>query len=166
MAIYKTNVMRILEQKKVPYTPHEYPHGEEAVDGIGIARLTGQDPAHVFKTLVTRGASGAYFVFVLPVAAELDLKKAARAVKEKSVAMIHVGELLPLTGYVRGGCSPVGMKKAFFTTFATEATAQETILVSAGKIGYQIEARPDDLIRLVRGQTADITTSAEAADPI
>lgn len=157
MAVYKTNVMRILEQKKIPYTPHEYEHGEEAVDGRHIARLTGQNPARVFKTLVTRGASGAYFVFVLPVEAELDLKKAARAVEEKAVSMIHVNELLPLTGYVRGGCSPVGMKKAFRTTFAREAEAQTTILVSAGRIGYQIEAAPDDLLSLVRGQVADIT---------
>ena len=113
----KTNVMRILDQKKIPYEARHYPHGAEAVDGLAVARALGEDPAGVFKTLVTRGSKGGYYVFVIPVAEELDLKKAARAVGEKSVAMLHVKELLPLTGYVRGGCSPVGMKKQFPTVF-------------------------------------------------
>ena len=103
----KTNVMRILDQKKVPYTPYTYPHEPGvAVDGVTVARSMGQDPARVFKTLVTRGASGGYYVFDIPVAETLDLKKAAKAVGEKSIAMIHQKELLPLTGYVPGGCSP------------------------------------------------------------
>ena len=102
-SIEKTNVMRLLDQKKVPYTPHTYPHGDDAVDGVTVAQMTGMDPAKVFKTLVARGASKTPYVFVIPVACELDLKKAAKAVGEKSVAMLHVSELTPLTGYVRGG---------------------------------------------------------------
>lgn len=155
----KTNVMRILEQKKIPYEAKHYPHGEEAVDGVSVARALGQDPASVFKTLVTRGAKGGYYVFVIPVAEELDLKKAAKAVGEKSVAMLHVKELLPLTGYVRGGCSPVGMKKLFSTTFHASALEQEVIAVSAGKIGDQVVVEPKALAGLVRGIFADITIS-------
>jgi Cys-tRNA(Pro)/Cys-tRNA(Cys) deacylase len=150
--------MRILEQKKVPYTAHEYAHGDGPVDGVTVAKLTGQDPARVFKTLVTVGASRANYVFVIPVAAELDLKRAAKAVGEKSVAMIHVSEITPLTGYVRGGCSPVGMKKLFPTVFDASAAERDTILVSGGRIGTQIEAAPADLIALTRGKTAEITT--------
>ena len=154
----KTNVMRVLEQKKITYTAHTYPHEEGvAVDGVAVAQSMGFDPAVVFKTLVARGASKQYYVFDVPVAANLDLKKAAKAVGEKSVAMLHVSELTPLTGYVRGGCSPVGMKKQFRTVFAAQALAQETILVSAGKIGYQVETAPQALIALVRATTADLT---------
>ena len=153
----KTNVMRTLEQKKIPYTPYTYPHEEGvAVDGVTVAESLGQDPGRVFKTLVTRGASGGYYVFDIPVAESLDLKKAAKAVGEKSVAMIHQKELLPLTGYVHGGCSPVGMKKQFPTVFHETALDGEIILVSAGKIGYQIACAPADLIALVRGKTADL----------
>ncbi len=152
----KTNVMRILDRSKIPYRVQTYPHGDEAVDGAEVARLLGQDPETVYKTLVTRGASGQYYVFDIPVEAELDLKKAARAVGEKSVAMLHVKELLPLTGYVRGGCSPVGMKKAFFTTFHARAEELEEIAVSAGKIGVQVILSPGDLAALVRGQFADV----------
>ena len=154
----KTNVMRILEQKKIPYTAHDYPHGDGPVDGVTVAKLTGQPPENVFKTLVTVGASKANYVFVIPVAAELDLKKAARSVGEKSIAMIHVSEITPLTGYVRGGCSPVGMKKQFPTVFDETAEIIDTILVSGGKIGTQIETKPADLIALVGGKTADITS--------
>ena len=114
--------------------------------------MTGTDPAKVFKTLVARGASKTPYVFVIPVACELDLKKAAKAVGEKSIAMLHVSELTPLTGYVRGGCSPVGMKKQLRTVFASQ-----TILVSAGKIGYQVEVAPQALIALVRAGTAELT---------
>jgi len=153
----KTNVMRILEQKQISYTAHEYPHGDGPVDGVTVALLTGQHPEHVFKTLVTVGASKTNYVFVIPVASELDLKKAAKAVGEKSIAMIHVNEITPLTGYVRGGCSPVGMKKQFLTVFDETAELIDTILVSGGKIGTQIETQPSDLIALVRGKTADIT---------
>ena len=153
----KTNVMRVLEQKKVPYQGHTYPHdGETAPDGVSVARSLGQDPACVFKTLVTRGASGGYYVFDIPVAATLDLKKAAKAVGEKSVAMLPSRELLPLTGYVHGGCSPVGMKKQFPTVFHEIAEILPTIMVSAGKIGWQIECAPDDLIALVGAKTADL----------
>lgn len=157
-SIEKTNVMRLLDQKKVPYTPHTYPHGDEAVDGVTVAQMTGMDPAKVFKTLVARGASKTPYVFVIPVACELDLKKAAKAVGEKSIAMLHVSELTPLTGYVRGGCSPVGMKKAFPTVFDESVLNVPTVMVSAGKIGYQVECAPADLIGLVRAQTAAITT--------
>ena len=153
----KTNVMRLLDQRKVPYTPHAYPHGDgEAPDGVTVARSLGLDPDRVFKTLVTRGASGGYYVFDIPVAATLDLKKAARAVGEKSVAMLPSKELLPLTGYVHGGCSPVGMKKPFPTVFHRSALDQETILVSAGKIGFQVEVRPGDLIALVGAKAEDV----------
>ena len=153
----KTNVMRLLEQKKVPYTPHQYAHSEgEAVDGVTVAGIMGQDPECVFKTLVARGASGALYVFDIPVADSLDLKKAAKAVGEKSVAMLHQKELLPLTGYVHGGCSPVGMKKLFPTVFHSSVEILPTVIVSAGKIGYQVEVKPADLMGLVRAETADI----------
>ena len=153
----KTNVMRLLDQRKVPYTPHAYPHGDgEAPDGVTVARSLGLDPDRVFKTLVTKGASGGYYVFDIPVAATLDLKKAARAVGEKSVAMLPSKELLPLTGYVHGGCSPVGMKKPFPTVFHRSALDHETILVSAGKIGFQVEVRPGDLIALVGAKAEDV----------
>ena len=153
----KTNVMRTLDQKKIPYTPRFYPHREgEAVDGASVARLLGQDPAAVFKTLVTRGASKTCHVFVIPVLAELDLKKAAKAVGEKSVEMIHVKELLPLTGYVRGGCSPIGMKKRLPTTIHASALEQERIAVSAGKIGAQVELSPRDLAALTGAAFADV----------
>ena len=158
MASDKTNVMRVLEQHKIAYTAHEYPHGKDAVDGITVAQLLGQDVAQVFKTLVARGKSGGYHVFVIPVARELDLKKAAKAAGEKSVEMVHVKELLGLTGYVRGGCSPVGLKKPYPVTLHESANDIPTIIVSAGKIGYQIECAPADLIGLVRARTAPITT--------
>ena len=158
MAEQKTNVMRILGQKKIKYTAHEYPHGEDAVDGVTVARMTGMDPACVFKTLVTRGASKGIYVFVIPVAEELDLKKAAKAVGEKSIAMVHVSEINALTGYVRGGCSPIGMKKQYKTVYHSSILSQDTVLVSAGKIGQQVELSPADLIGLTRGDTANIVT--------
>lgn len=152
----KTNVMRILEQHGISYTPHSYPHGKEAVDGVSVAEMLGQDPECVYKTLVARGKSGDHFVFDIPVNAELDLKKAAKAVGEKAIELVHVKELLGLTGYVRGGCSPVGMKKQFPTVFHEIAEILPTIMVSAGKIGWQIECAPDDLIALVGAKTADL----------
>lgn len=153
----KTNVMRLLDRAKIAYEVREYPHQEGvAVDGVTVARSLGQELGSVFKTLVTRGASGGYYVFDVPVAGELDLKKAARAVGEKSVAMIHVAELLPLTGYVRGGCSPVGMKKPFPTVFHDSAQRYDVIAVSAGKIGLQVLVEPNALCRLVGGQFADV----------
>lgn len=158
MASDKTNVMRVLEQHKIAHKPHEYPHGKDAVDGVSVAELLGQNPDQVFKTLVARGKSGGFHVFVIPVAKELDLKKAAKAAGEKSVEMVHVKELLGLTGYVRGGCSPVGMKKAFPTVFDESVNNVPTVMVSAGKIGFQIECAPADLIKLTRAATAHITT--------
>ena len=151
----KTNVMRTLEQKKIAYTAHAYdPDGP--IDGVSVAQTLGQAPERVFKTLVTRGASGGYYVFDIPVAESLDLKKAAKAVGEKSVAMLPQKELLGLTGYVHGGCSPVGMKKQFPTVFHETAVLYDTICVSAGRIGAQAECRPGDLIALLRADTADI----------
>ena len=133
MAQPKTNAMRMLDKAKVNYTFHEYDHSDGAIDGVAVAAKLGQDPARVFKTLVTQGASRAFYVFVIPVAEELDLKAAARAVGEKSVAMLHVADLLKTTGYVRGGCSPVGMKKRFRTFIDGSAESFDTIFVSAGK---------------------------------
>ena len=154
----KTNVMRILEQKGISFTAHTYEHEEGvAVDGVTVARSLGQDPEQVFKTLVARGASKSIYVFVIPVADSLDLKKAAKAVGEKSIEMVMVKEINALTGYVRGGCSPVGMKKEYTTTFHETAEIVDTITVSAGRIGYQVELAPGDLIGLVGGQLADIT---------
>lgn len=153
----KTNVMRVLEQKKIAYSAHTYPHEEGvAVDGVTVAQSMGFDPAAVFKTLVARGASKQYYVFDVPVAENLDLKKAAKAVGEKSIEMIHQKELLPLTGYVHGGCSPVGMKKLFPTVIDASAENLETMIVSAGKIGYQVELAPRDLAALVRAKLADL----------
>ena len=158
MAEQKTNVMRVLEQKKVPYTPHSYPHGEDAVDGVTVAAMTGLDPACVFKTLIAQGASKKIYVFVIPVAMELDLKKAAKAAGEKSIAMVHVKEITALTGYVRGGCSPIGMKKQYTTFYHSSVSELETITVSAGKIGYQVELDPSALMKLTNGRAADIAT--------
>ena len=158
MAEQKTNVMRVLGQKKIKYTAHEYPHGEDAVDGRTVAKIIGRDPACVFKTLVTRGASKGIYVFVIPVESELDLKKAAKTVGEKSIAMVHVSEINALTGYVRGGCSPIGMKKQYKTVYHSSILSLETVLVSAGRIGQQVELAPRDLIALTRGITADIIT--------
>lgn len=153
----KTNVMRVLDQKKISYTPHSYPHGDEAVDGLTVAAMTGLDPQRVFKTLVARGASKTPYVFVIPVAHELDLKLAAKAVGEKSVSMLHVSELTPLTGYVRGGCSPIGMKKLFRTVIDASAQNFSEIVVSGGKIGTQVELAPDALCGLIRGSFALLT---------
>lgn len=156
MSEIKTNVMRILEKEKIEYVAHEYPHGKDAVDGVTVAQLLGQNPDYVFKTLVTKGCGRDYYVFVVPVAKELDLKKCAKAVGEKSVQMIPVKDINKVTGYVRGGCSPVGMKKQYRTTYHETADSIPRIIVSAGKIGYQIDLNPQDLIRLTDGQTADI----------
>ena len=157
MAEAKTNAMRILEKENIPYLAHEYPHGKEAVDGETVAALLGQDVKTVFKTLVTKGADKQYYVFVIPVSETLDLKKAARAAKVKSVEMIHVADINKVTGYVRGGCSPVGMKKKFPTFFHETAREQEKIIVSAGKIGVQIDLNPQDLARVTAGVFAPLT---------
>jgi len=152
----KTNVMRVLDQKNIPYTPHAY-DPEVGLDGAGVARQLGQDPERVFKTLVARGASGGLYVFDIPAEASLDLKKAARAVGEKSVAMIRQKELLPLTGYIHGGCSPVGMRKQYPTVFDETAELFDTICVSAGKVGFQVELSPAALMELVGASAADLT---------
>ncbi len=151
----KTNVMRTLDQKKIPYTAFSY-NPDGPIDGVSVAAETGLDAASVFKTLVTKGASGAYYVFDIPVAENLDLKKAARAVGEKSIAMLPQKELLPLTGYVHGGCSPVGMKKQFPTVFHETVNDLELVAVSAGKIGHQVQVKPADLLNLLRAKTADV----------
>ena len=153
--IEKTNVMRVLDQKKVAYESHCYADSG-VISGAEVARVLSQDPERVFKTLVTVGASKAHYVFMIPVERELDLKKAAKSVSEKSVAMLPMKELLPLTGYVHGGCSPIGMKKAFKTTVHTTAADFDTIVFSAGKIGYQVELSLADLMKVIRCQTADI----------
>lgn len=156
-AVEKTNVMRLLEQKKVPYTHYTY-ESEGAISGVEVAALLQQNPAQVFKTLVTTGRSGAHYVFVIPVGAGLELKKAAKAVGEKSLEMLKQKDLLPLTGYVHGGCSPIGMKKAFRTTIDASAQNFDSIIFSGGRIGLQVQVSLADLARLVRFQLAEITT--------
>ena len=157
MAEKKTNAMRILDRMKIKYTAHEYDSGGTVTDGLSVAEKTGLDPDRVFKTLVTKSASKTYCVFVIPCNKELDLKKAARAAGEKSVEMIHVSEINSVTGYIRGGCSPIGMKKQYRTYFDNRVNKFETVTVSAGKIGCQIEAAPEDLLRASCGSCADIT---------
>lgn len=151
----KTNVMRVLDGKKIPYESHTY-EPDPSLSGAQIAEILGENPDHVFKTLVTQGKSGSYYVFVVPVQAELDLKKAAKAAGEKAVNMIKQKELLPLTGYVHGGCSPIGMKKQFPTFIHETAKQYDNIFVSAGKVGCQIELSPQDLMTVVRCDFADI----------
>ena len=150
----KTNVMRVLDSKKLAY--NHYTYDNSTVNGVEVARLLGQEPERVFKTLVTRGKSGGFFVFMVPVAEELDLKKAARACGEKAVEMLPQKELLPRTGYVHGGCSPIGMKKAYGTVIDRSCEAFSEILVSAGKIGQQIELAPKDLADAAKAQIADL----------
>ena len=152
----KTNVMRILEKEKVFFESYEYPHGKEAVDGVTVAKLLSQDPKTVFKTLVTTDGKKDYYVFVIPVEKELDLKKAANAVGEKSIEMIKSKELLPLTGYVHGGCSPIGMKKSFKTFVHETAKDFDTIVFSAGKIGCQVQLDVKDLEKMIRLGYADL----------
>ena len=152
----KTNVMRLLDQKKVKYTGHHYEAPNGAVDGVSVAALIDRDPSCVCKTLVTQGASKKYYVFVIPVGRELDLKAAARAAGEKSIEMLKQAQLLPITGYVHGGCSPVGMKKQFPTVLDESVEGLDTIVVSAGKIGAQVELAPRDLLDLLGAHAADI----------
>lgn len=153
----KTNAMRILEKLNIPYTPHSY-ECDNFIDGVQIAEKLGEDCAMTFKTLVTVARSGKYFVFCLPVDKELDLKKCARAVSEKALTPIHVKDILAVTGYIRGGCSPVGMKKPYRTVIHKSAEALERMIVSGGRLGLQLELRPDDLIRACSGEYADVTT--------
>ena len=151
----KTNVMRLLDAQKIPYSAHAY-RPDPAMSGLDIAALLGEDPDKVFKTLVTAGKSGQHYVFVIPVAEELDLKKAAAASGEKAVAMIRQKELLPLTGYIHGGCSPIGMKKPFPTFLDESAAGIGRIFVSAGRVGFQIELAPEDLIRTAGCRLAEL----------
>ena len=151
----KTNVMRFLDAKKIAYQGHTY-EPDPTKTGEEIAGILGEDAAHVFKTLVTAGKTGQHYVFVIPVAEELDLKKAAKAAGEKAIAMIKQKELLPLTGYVHGGCSPIGMKKPFPTYIHETALLYDRVFVSAGKVGYQIELPPADLIRAASIRPADL----------
>ncbi|MDO4869754.1 MAG: Cys-tRNA(Pro) deacylase [Bacillota bacterium] len=160
--IKKTNAMRLLDQAKIEYTAHTYAD-TEAISGVEVAEILGLDAARVFKTLVTEGPAssktGEYFVFMVPVAEELDLKKAAAAVGEKNISMIKSKELLPLTGYIHGGCSPLGMKKQFRTVIhetAFDLDVCPTIFFSAGKIGYQIECKASDLAEVIFLEPADI----------
>ena len=152
----KTNVCRVLDQKKVPYKTHVCPDAE-GLSGVEIAAKLGQNPAQAFKTLVTVGKTGKNYVFVVPVDKELDLKKAAKAVGEKSIEMIKSKELLPLTGYIHGGCSPVGMKKLFKTVIDESASSYDKIIFSGGKIGYQIETTLSELKKAISFILGDIS---------
>lgn len=152
----KTNVMRILEQKKINYKTYSYA-AEEALSGMEVAQVLNQNPNQVFKTLVTIGASKNHYVFLVPVCKELNLKKAAKAVTEKNIEMIKSKELLPLTGYIHGGCSPIGMKKSFKTVLDITAGEFDTIIFSGGKIGSQVELALTDLENAVPFELADIT---------
>ena len=152
----KTNAIRIVETAKIDYVLHSYPC-KEALDAITVAGKIGAEIERVFKTLVTVGKSGNYYVFVVPGAEELDLKKAAQSVGEKSVSMIHVKDINKITGYIRGGCSPVGMKKNYVTVFDASAESFDRIFVSAGKLGFQMEINPKDLCELVNGKFTSIT---------
>lgn len=151
----KTNAMRILEKENIPFVHYTY-ECNEFVDGIQIADKLSLSHEKVYKTLVTIGSSKAYFVFVIPVAEELDLKKAAKSVGEKSVSMIHVRDINQVTGYIRGGCTAVGMKKQYATRLDESARKKDKIIVSGGKIGSQIELKPDDLLKACKGEYADI----------
>ncbi|NTU88720.1 MAG: Cys-tRNA(Pro) deacylase [Actinobacteria bacterium] len=152
----KTNAMRILDQKKIPYETYSYAN-TGAISGVEVAAVLHQNPDRVFKTLVTVGKSGANYVFVIPVAAELDLKKAAKCVNEKAIAMLKSKDLLPLTGYVHGGCSPVGMKKPFPTVLDETAVLFDTIIFSGGRIGCQLQLSIDDLGNVVSYELGDLT---------
>ncbi|MGL4798619.1 MAG: Cys-tRNA(Pro) deacylase, partial [Cellulosilyticaceae bacterium] len=155
----KTNAMRKLEQMKISYRDHQYDQSE-AISGVEVARVLGQNEEQVFKTLVTTGKSGNHYVFVIPVAEELDLKKAAKASGEKSIEMLKSKDLLGLTGYIHGGCSPIGMKKLFKTFIHETATAWDTIIFSGGKIGYQIELGLDQLRKVIPFEVGDVIKKA------
>lgn len=159
--IAKTNAMRILDQKNIPYEVMTYEAKDGAIDGVSVAKKIGYPIEMVYKTLVTQSSSKNFFVFVIPVDKELDLKKAAKSVGEKRVEMIAVKDITKYTGYVRGGCSPVGMKKIYVTTFHEDAQNLEQIIVSGGKIGLQIKLAPSDLVSICSGQYADMVKKEE-----
>jgi len=146
---YKTNVMRILDKLKIEYKNHSYAN-TDAISGLDVANVLNQNPNQMFKTLVTTGKSNKYYVFMVPVADELDLKKAAKSVNEKAIEMLKTKDLLAITGYIHGGCSPVGMKKNFITTIDESAANFQTIIFSAGKIGYQVEMGVEELKKVIR----------------
>ncbi len=154
----KTNAMRILEREKIPFTHYTY-ECDEFIDGLQIADKLSLPYEKVYKTLVTQGNSKSYFVFVIPVAAELDLKKAAKSVGEKSVSMIHVKDINGITGYIRGGCTAIGMKKQYITRLDASAREKETIIVSGGRIGSQIELAPEDLLKACKGEYSEVIVS-------
>ncbi|MCR0569469.1 Cys-tRNA(Pro) deacylase [[Clostridium] innocuum] len=160
MKIQKTNAMRILDSNRLSYEVLSYAHGTEPIAGLAVAKQLQEDPEQVFKTLVTVANTKEYIVFVIPVAYELHLKKCAKAAGVKSVEMIHVKDINKLTGYVRGGCSPIGMKKQFRTFVHESCTRLPAMMFSGGKIGVQIKMQPDDLLKLIRAETADIICDA------
>lgn len=154
----KTNAMRILDKEKIDYTMLTYRTDDGKIDGVSVAQKIGREAGVVYKTLVSQGTSRAYYVFVIPVEAELDLKKAAKVVGEKKIEMIAVKDITAVTGYVRGGCSPVGMKKLFPTVIDSRAEQMERIIVSGGNIGVQIELAVDGLLKATKGRLADVST--------
>ncbi len=160
MKIQKTNAMRILDSNRLSYEVLSYAHGTEPVAGLAVAKQLQEDPEQVFKTLVTVANTKEYIVFVIPVAYELHLKKCAKAAGVKSVEMIHVKDINKLTGYLRGGCSPIGMKKQFRTFVHESCTKLPAMMFSGGKIGVQIKMQPDDLLKLIHAETADIICDA------
>lgn len=151
----KTNAMRILDKNRIPYQVNTY-ECEEFIDGIHIADMLGQSYDQSFKTLVTVGKSGEHYVFAIPINRELDLKKAAKAVGEKSVEMIHVKDINQITGYIRGGCTPIGMKKNYVTVLHSSIRTLNEVIISGGRIGSQIQMKPDDLIRVTNARVEDI----------
>lgn len=156
----KTNAMRMVENEGINYIEHTYDVSDGVLDGLTVAKRTNQDPDHVFKTLVTQGDDRNYYVFVIPVTSKLDLKACARAAGVKSVEMIPQKDLLRITGYIHGGCSPVGMKKKFPTYYDETVVLFDTILVSGGRVGLQMEINPDDLIALTNGKIAPLTAES------
>lgn len=153
----KTNAMRILDKAGIAYNTYTYDHSDGLIDGISVAQKMGQHVQQVYKTLVTQGASREYYVFVIPVAKELDLKAAARSVGTKSIEMIKVSDINKVTGYIRGGCSPIGMKKQYKTVIDSSSRLLNTMIISAGRIGHQIELSPNDLMKLINGSIESIS---------
>lgn len=156
--ISKTNVMRVLETHGIPYNSYEYDNSDNMIDGVTVAKMIGQDPDRVFKTLVTISKSLINYVFVLPVNRELDLKKAAKAVGEKNIEMITVKDIEPTTGYIKGGCSPIGMKKQLRTVFDETAILYDTIIFNGGKVGTQVEVNPQLIEKAIPCSFEDICT--------
>jgi Cys-tRNA(Pro)/Cys-tRNA(Cys) deacylase len=153
--------MRILDKEGISYNTYTYDTSDGLIDGVSAAHKIGRPAEFVYKTLVTKGASREYYVFIIPVCEELDLKAAARAVGEKSIEMIKVSDINKVTGYIRGGCSPIGMKKSYKTVLDSSCNTLETLVISAGKIGYQVELSPGDLIKLINCSIAGVTASKE-----